>query len=569
MNSHRILHATSYVLLMLAFWPVNSALAEHDHTGYFPDGYQDARTCIMCHKNATTEVMGSVHYLWRTENAQVEFPGGGAHGMIDRACGLVGSSAMINYGEQCGRCHIANSLPFPDPMTGAYTFDQKASVDCLICHAAAGQYDCNGDGAAQPGEHADSRPRVQDPATGRMVWWQDRSQRAAESVGKRVSADACLRCHHHGQADYQYKRGTPFEPETDVHAAAGVHCTDCHTTQHHKIARGNRVTDMFANELPQVDVKCENCHGAAPHGDARLNAHTSRIGCETCHIPELAGAQRRIWAPAFGMTEGPESQVPIFNKSTGKWEPYSVYDSGMVSPAYRWFNGGASMLAEPVAQPGAFNMQPATRATVGAKILPFRKFISGQPMDARGIPGMPNFNANFTMKSALEQMAPAMKMMGMMRPEGLTTQEAAMMSQFPNMLYFDRTEYFASGNVSNAISIGMAKLGFLMQGQDPSSMPRDYLLQAGAQMWSGQVAGLDLPDNPHAPGYEQDQDSTTATGSYITVSHAIKKVGALSCRDCHVPNGRLDFSALGYSPERKAVLESIYKSKAETWALYQ
>ena len=54
-----------------------------------------------------------------------------------------------------------------------------------------------------------------------------------------------------------------------------------------------------------------------------------------------------------------------------------------------------------------------------------------------------------------------------------------------------------------------------------------------------------------------DEDPTTVTGSFITVSHAVKKLGALSCNDCHTENGRLDFAELGYSEERQIRLKTI------------
>lgn len=544
-------------MLMAALLLTSSALAYHDHSEYFPQGYVDARNCIVCHKDAADEVMGSVHYQWRTENDKIEFPGGGAHGMLDRACGLVGSNALINYDEQCGRCHVGDSLPLPDPTTGEFSYEQRINLDCLICHAGEGMYDTNNDGIAEIGELADERPRVYDAAQERWVWHRDRSASAARSVGGPVANDACLRCHHHGQADYEYKRGTPFDHETDVHAAAGMSCTDCHLVAEHKIARGSRVTDMYGWERKDVDVSCENCHTSAPHkSEPRLNMHTDVIGCETCHIPELAGAQRRIWAPAFGLTEGPEANVPVYNEETGQYEPYSVYDEELRAPSYRWYNGDASMLAEPMDQAGAWNMQPANRNTPGAKILPFRNFISGQPMDQRGIPGLPNFDEMFTMKSALEQMAPMLKAMNFMRPEGLTEAEAAMMGQFPNMLLFDRADYFANGDVAASISIGMAKQGGLMMGMNVSQMSRDQLIGMGSQMWSGEFAGLDLPNNPYDPEYIDDMDPTTATGSFITVSHAIKLEGALNCADCHTENGRLDFALLGYSEAEQTKLSA-------------
>lgn len=533
------------------------ALAYRNHTNYFNNGFEGAKTCLKCHESMAGEVMDSVHYQWRSENPLVEFPGGGAHGMLDRACGLVGSNALVNYDQQCGRCHIGDSLPFPDPQTGQFTEDQENNLDCLICHAPDGMYDTNNDGISELGELADDKPRVQNE-TGDSVWHQDHRVEAAQSVGGPVTAEACLRCHHHGQADYSYKRGTPFTPETDVHAAAGMTCTDCHETEHHKIARGSRVTDMFAWERQDVDVSCEKCHEDDPHKTQTvLNLHTNRIGCETCHIPELAGAQRRVWAPTLGVTEGPEANVPIYDEASGQWLPYTKLDEELRAPAYRWFNGGSSMLAEPVADPGAWNMQPAVRNTDDAKILPFRHFVSGQPMDGRGIPGMPNFDPMFTMQAALEQMAPMLKMAGFMRPEGLTEAEANMMSQFPNMLIMDRADYFANGDVASSVSIGMAKQGAFMQGMDISTMSREELIGMGSGMWSGQAVGLDLPENPYAPNYVDDTDPTTVTGSFITVSHAVKKQGALSCDDCHTENGRLDFAALGYSEERQMRLKTI------------
>ena len=203
----------SVVAAMLIAVLSSTAVAATSHEQFFNDGYEGAVTCTeTCHKDIDTEVMASVHYQWRTENPLVEFPGGGSHGMIDRACGLVGSNALINFDEQCGRCHISDSLPFPDPQTGQYTDDQKHNLDCLICHAAEGKYDTNNDGVAQKGELADVKPRVFDESRQKWMWHQDRSLEAAKSVGLPVSVDACLRCHHHGQADYQYKRGTPYEP---------------------------------------------------------------------------------------------------------------------------------------------------------------------------------------------------------------------------------------------------------------------------------------------------------------------------------------------------------------------
>ena len=53
------------------------------------------------------------------------------------------------------------------------------------------------------------------------------------------------------------KRGTPYSPSWDVHAAAGMDCIECHITQGHYIAKGTHTTTMMANDLPDVEISCE------------------------------------------------------------------------------------------------------------------------------------------------------------------------------------------------------------------------------------------------------------------------------------------------------------------------
>lgn len=551
-----------------------TALGENprDHSRFFAEGYAGSSTCLRCHPNAITEVMDSVHYTWRSQNPKLAFPGGGSHGMIDRFCALVGSSAMVNYfadlgahkgSTACGKCHIGNGLPFPDPATGQYSPAQKDDVDCLICHASEGNYDMTGEGIYDANDdEATHRKLLIDPATGRRRWFQDRSMQAAKSVGEPVSVAACLRCHEHGQAAPDYKRGTPYKPEHDVHAKAGLRCTECHQVSAHKMARGSRVTDMHAWERQDVEVDCAKCHGSSPHKSAELapyNDHTASIACETCHIPWTSGASRRIWYSTFGMTNGPEASIPLKDAQSGVYEPYSAYSSDYNSrPAYRWFNGGVSMLAEPMNNPGAWDFQIASSATPGAKIYPFRPIVNGMVMDRRGFGYDPNYSPQFTMAAALDQMSGPLKMMGFMRPEGLNDRERAVMSQFPNLLSFDKEHYVRTGNVKEAASIGMARLALMMGGQDPWAPSTETLIQMGSQMWSGDLLGLDLPNNPMDPNYDASGDPTRATGSFISLSHAIKREGALNCGDCHTSTGVMDYRALGFDAKRTARLQSMW-----------
>jgi len=548
-----------------------SRIAGSDHTGRFGTNFTGSAACLECHSDAVDEVMASLHYTWRSTNANLAYPGGGSHGMVDRFCALVGANAMVNYyadlsghkgSSACGKCHVADSLPFPSPTTGEFTQAQKDGVDCLICHASEGNYDMTADGLyTVADDDAAHRALTTNAVSGRRVWFQDRSLRAAESVGVKVGTAQCYRCHEHGQAASDYKRGTPFDPEHDVHAAAGVTCTDCHKVADHKIARGSRVTDMHGWDLQNVEVDCANCHSAtAPHESPELamyNEHLSLIACETCHIPWTSGASRRIWAPTFGMTNGPEASIPIL-QSNGVYEPYSVYSEEYNSrPAYRWFNGNASMLAEPINSVEAWDSLVATKNTPKAKIYPFRYIVSGMVMDRRGFGYDPNYNTNFTMLAAMDAMAGPLIQMGFMRPTGLTPQERATLAQYPNLLNFDKETYIRTGDIQAAVNVGLGRMGVMMGGGDAWGMPNEVLAGIGAGFWSGDVLGLDLPNNPMDPTFDPNLPPTEVTGSFISLSHAIKRHGALTCANCHSPAGVMDFKALSYSPAKAAQLQTL------------
>ncbi len=111
--------------------------------------------CGECHKDAVAQLKNSIHFSAQGPNPRILFPGGGAHGALDRACGLPGTSALINYTSninlgECGKCHVGRFIP---PMQNAFTsvFMQMGmspelaatnatnivdgGLDCLICHA--------------------------------------------------------------------------------------------------------------------------------------------------------------------------------------------------------------------------------------------------------------------------------------------------------------------------------------------------------------------------------------------------------------------------------------------------
>ncbi|MBK8636719.1 MAG: hypothetical protein IPN92_00015 [Chromatiaceae bacterium] len=111
--------------------------------------------CAKCHEDAIAQLKNSVHFTGQGPNPRILFPGGGAHGQVDRACGLPGTTALINYNSdinlgECGKCHTGRFMP---PMQNAFlsTFMQQGmpqelaaanaqslvdgGLNCLICHA--------------------------------------------------------------------------------------------------------------------------------------------------------------------------------------------------------------------------------------------------------------------------------------------------------------------------------------------------------------------------------------------------------------------------------------------------
>ena len=123
------------------------------------------------------------------------------------------------------------------------------------------------------------------------------------------------------------------------------------------------------------------------------------------------------------------------------------------------------------------------------------------------------------------------------------------MSQFPNMLPFDLETYTKTGNVREAANVGLGRLGMLMAGQDAWGMPNAQLSAVGANFWSGDLVGLDLPNNPMDPTYSPNSPPTQPTGSFVSISHAIDRRG-LTCLDCHSESGVMDYTALGYTPDQ-------------------
>jgi hypothetical protein len=453
-------------------------------------GYQGAQSCTACHEDALHEIVKTVHWTLASPVSNVQgLPDGTRWGMVNRECALAGSTAAANWtastngkatvqASGCGLCHIG-SLASP-PMPGkTFTEAEMNTVDCLVCHAK--DYDWK------------KRATLVKDSTG-VHWGEDWSLKAALSITKTPTTEACLRCHEHAFSE-DYKRGTPYTTENDVHAKAGLSCLTCHETEHHKIAKGQYESDMVANDLPDVAVTCTKCHGANPHHGRKaevLNEHTAKLACQTCHITRVSGIVYDDWGkPVRDDIHGKYSALSRYGKIPSLAGAYVPTDSiARDHPAYIWkvANNGKNKDAQ-----SWMAYETAGIKTEGATIVPVRGLIQGMLFD----------------KNRKMWQAPGMAFL----------KENPQMAQFPLLLAPNREVYNKTGNIKEALDAGM----------------KPY--QAMGLRWSGEWMAMQVPGI-----------------SYISVNHGIKKVG-LSCNDCHSDHGTMDFKALGYTAQQVRQLE--------------
>lgn len=293
--------------------------------------------CGRCHANIVDELKDSVHFKWASRNDYVLFPGGGAHGMIDRACGLPASTSLINFVsdvnlDECGKCHPGRYLPMMENMfAGMFTemglpdpAEQAARIvdgglDCLICHAeeyrsypadgaakvaafapadgasptaegyarvARDDTDFDGDGQPDPlidadGDGTPETPLMMDrdgdgmPETPWPTIAQDRSYEAVSSIG-RTTDHTCLRCHEHARTGY--KRGTLFRPGHDVHSSSSTLAALAGGGDRHCVACHTSSHHKF--------VRGDHVGGDLMASDFEVGTEKNELQCTTCHNVE-------------------------------------------------------------------------------------------------------------------------------------------------------------------------------------------------------------------------------------------------------------------------------------------
>lgn len=596
------------------------------HINYFREAgirqYEGPKTCLSCHEtmkvngksiNTLEDVADSIHFTFQKTEAgfstygydgrQVNGPGTRPIpvGKIDRACGVPGSFSWTGWAdiveakpahhaegiekrsEGCGQCHIGGGYhPATEKMLPLHDVPDtaKQGIDCLICHAP--NYDMN------------QRYVIEDE--GGMRWNQDRSLKTAMSVGL-PTAKTCLFCHQHnlggdqeknlnvgsapdnlGHANKRLlhpgsKRGTSVMPSKDVHAAAGLICTDCHVPEGHKIPRGTKGVDLVANDLPDKEVTCEGCHTAAPHvkgkNRAILNGHGDRIACETCHITHLEADNvvLRDWLH------------PVWNDEEGVFVFTDLYQSGEVNKGFKffWFNGNGTFLANALGDnpTGGGEYQPLMAEM--AKITDPEALAEIRKNAEKVKEHYPDLDLEKYIREATDPLSQLSPEMLAKRKEMLEKNLRKIMRQGKSKIYpfkvfnalmyedmsnqgpfgamilpFDYPTYYETGDPMASMKKAVANPIVKRMYQAPFTlyMMDEFMAYFGVDKWSKEYPLTKDGEVRNVEGHWMRQMGT------LMLNHGIKAKGR-SCDECHGEKGIIDFKALGYPPERIKDLRNL------------
>ena len=319
----------------------------------FASGPDVTKACLACHTEAADQVQHTKHWTWEYTNPKTGQKLG-KRAIINNYC-----TTTISNEKDCMACHAGYGWKDSN-----FDFTVKENVDCLVCHDSTGTYRKLPGDAGHPVYERKEFPR----GSGKFVDPVD-LQKVAQNVAMPSRAN-CGACHFFGAGGDGTKHGdldsalkTPSKA-LDVHMdAKGLNfsCVKCHQTSGHQVA-GSRYEMAAAitgharirGEKDDEPASCPSCHGDKPHHEnallmERLNAHTDKLACQTCHIPEYARdgiGTEKSWDWSTATKMGPEGKPVLIKDSAGRrafdskkgnfaWDSYLV-------PEYRWFSGQVS-----------------------------------------------------------------------------------------------------------------------------------------------------------------------------------------------------------------------------------
>lgn len=363
----------------------------------FQSGPEVTKACLGCHTEASKQIMHTQHWKWEYVNPQSKQLLGKRH-VINNFCTSVDTNLSA-----CATCHIGYGA-----MTDKGVIEDENLVDCLVCHDTTGAYTKpSGLGGA-----VFAKDIEMPPGSGKLIRGVN-LQKIAQKVGK-TSRRTCAGCHANGGGGDAVKHGdidtSLYDPDKklDVHMdSEGLNftCATCHKTEGHEVP-GSRYAPtavdmgeplMRGKGDKRNPVTCQACHGQTPHKKAsadRLNNHTQKVGCQTCHIPAFARgeiATKMFWDWSTAGKRD-ENGKPLIVKNE---EGHIIYNAAKgdfryaenVKPDYIWFNGDVSYTlrdtkVDKAQQPVWINKFEGSPTDGRSRILPVKTFRGKQPFDA-------------------------------------------------------------------------------------------------------------------------------------------------------------------------------------------
>jgi octaheme c-type cytochrome (tetrathionate reductase family) len=360
----------------------------------FASGPEVTRACLSCHTEAARQVQKTKHWTWEFMNPETKQRLGKKH-VINNFCTAVPS----NY-EFCTACHVGYGWKDKD-----FDFTAQDNVDCLVCHDTTGTY------RKLPGlaGHPPYKDMEYPPHSGKMVKAPDLGL-VARNVGKSSRAN-CGACHFYGGGGDAVKHGDLDSSMRDPGKYLDAHmakdglnfsCGTCHATAGH-VVPGSRYAPTATDDKAGVHMRgkkdanpatCQACHGTRPHPatQAKLNDHTHKLACQTCHIPEFArgGIATKMswdWSTAGRLDKDGK---PIKLKDSAGRDAYDSkkgdfrYEANVI-PEYIWFNGQVNYtLRDTKLDPGQvirINRFEGSPDDGRSKVWPVKVFRGKQPYD--------------------------------------------------------------------------------------------------------------------------------------------------------------------------------------------
>ncbi len=407
----RCVDVTFVLLIGLAFAPTPalaaaaetlenaSSTADHDKfdelAGPFDTGPAVTHACLSCHTEAANQVRQSTHWTWEFAHPQTGQMLGKRH-VINSFCGTVASNE-----PRCTSCHVGYDWTDTrdDPPVA------QTQVDCLVCHDTTGEYKKFPTAAGHPNYEPMEWPK----GSGNVRKPPDLAD-IARKVGAPSRAN-CGACHFYGGGGDGVKHGdldsSLVEPplELDVHMSPDgldFTCATCHNASGHQVPGSRyavKARDTAGIDIPgrgdQSRASCESCHDTRPHTKDKLNDHTRKVACQTCHVPAFArgGVATKMWWDwsTAGRLDDEGNPIEILDEHghisyTSQKGDFRYAEN--VVPEYRWFDGQVrytlrSDRLNTESEPVRINRVEGSYEDPGSRIWPFKVMRGKQPYDTR------------------------------------------------------------------------------------------------------------------------------------------------------------------------------------------